>query len=145
MPDKVKQETIFSAFNEPLSTAKLSQHLLAARTLSPVFNNHALIQVINMNLTSVKLYLGTKIGKVTPVPDIHLVENHDFKSPTVTRHKLPEIDLMGYTMSSAQQQKLLALLKNYADLFASEDDHLPCLRIMLTCLHLKMIPWDEHL
>ena len=102
MPDKVKQETIFSAFIEPLSTAKLPQHLLAARTLSPVFNNHALIQVINMNLTSVKLYLGTKIGKVTPVPDIHLVENHDFKSPTVTTHELPEIDLMGSTMSSAQ-------------------------------------------
>lgn len=102
LPDKVKARNPFRAFIEPLSTNELPQHLLAARTLSPGFNNHALIQVMNMNSISMKLHQGTKIGEVTPVADIHLVENHDSTSPTVTTDELLEIDLMGSTMSSAQ-------------------------------------------
>ena len=79
--EEVKFKSPLSALIEPPASAKLPQHLLATRTLSPVLNNHVLIQIMNMSPTSVKLYQGTKIGEVTPLADIHLVETQDSKSP----------------------------------------------------------------
>ena len=46
LPDKVKVRNTVSAFIEPLDTDELPQHLLAARTLSPVFNDHAQFSMI---------------------------------------------------------------------------------------------------
>ena len=126
-----------SVLIEPLATAKLPHHLLAARTLSPVLNNHALIQVMNMSPTSVKLYQGTKIGEMTSLADIHLVETQDSKSPGINTcdHELPKIDMTGSTMSPAQQQELLTLLKQYTDLFATEDDPLGRTAVVRHTIH----------
>ena len=123
LPEEVKLKSPLSPLIEPLATAKLPQHLLAARTLRPVLNNHALIQIINTSPISMKLYQGTKIGKVTPLADIHFVETQDSKSPAINTCELPYIDMTGSTMSPSQHQELLALLKHY-DEFATEDDPL---------------------
>ena len=99
LPVEVKLKSPLSALIESLATAKLPQHLLAARTHSPVLNNHALIQIMNMSPTSVKLYQGNKIGEVTPLADIHLVETQDSKSPAINTCEFPNIDVTGSTVS----------------------------------------------
>jgi len=124
LPNEIELVDLQSALIEPLATVKLPQHLLAARTLSPIVNDHAPIQIMNMSPTSVKLYQDTKIGEVTPLADVYLVETEDSDPPALNTYKLPSIDLTGAAISIPQRKELLALLKKYADLFATEDDPL---------------------
>ena len=140
LPDEVRFRSPLSALIEPLATAKLPQHLLAVRTLSPVLNNHALIQIMNMSPTSVKLYQGTKIGEATPLADVCLVETQNSNLPALNTCELPDIDLTGSTMSPAQHQELLALLNKYVDLFATEDDPLGRTSVVRHTIHTDSPP-----
>jgi len=79
LPNEIELVNPQSALIEPLAIAKLPQHLLAPRTLNPILNDHALIQIMNISPTSVKLYQGVKIGEVTPLADVYLVETEGQK------------------------------------------------------------------
>jgi len=70
----------------------------------------------------VKLYRSTKIGEVTPLVDVRLMEAQDSNPPVLNTCEFPDIDLTGSTIPPTQHQELLALLKQYVDLFATEDD-----------------------
>ena len=72
-----------------------------------------------MSPTSVQLYQSTKIGEVTPLADVYLVE-----TPALNTCELPSIDLIGSAISTPQCIELLALLKKYAQLLTTDDDPL---------------------
>ena len=79
---------------------------------------------MNMSHTSVKLYQSTKIGEVTPLADVYLVETEDSDPPALNTCNLPSIDLTGSAISTPEHRELLALLQKYADLLATDDDPL---------------------
>ena len=124
LPERIKSRNPLSTQID-LATAKLLHHLCAARTLSPVFNDCAIIQVMNISPTPVTTYQGTKIGEITPLADIHLVETQHSPSPAPTSIPvLSDIDLTESPISSTQKQQLLALLQQYSDMFATVDEPL---------------------
>ena len=94
---------------EPSESIKLPQHLIAARTFSPVVRgDHALMQIMNISPAAVTIYKGTKMGKITPLSDLLMVESTE--QPTVPQPVPPNINLSDSNLSSDQQKELLALI-----------------------------------
>ena len=110
-----------SVLMEPLSIAKVPQHMLMGRTFSPVHNgNLALIQVMNISPTPLTIHQGTKLGEYTPLADLLLIDSTcPDHLPSIAAFALTDIDLSTCELSPTQQQQLLALLQDYADLFAT--------------------------
>ena len=101
---KIKKST--QCFNQSPSYVPLytTTTLHAARTLSPVFNNCAVIQVVNISPTSMTIYQGTKIREVAPLADIHLIKTQHSPSPA---HIIPvflDINLTESPISLTQKQ-----------------------------------------
>lgn len=76
LPDHVKSMDLSSVLIEPLSTAKVPQHVLMGRTFSPVYTgNLALIQVMNISPTPLTIHQGTKLGEYTSLADLLLIDS----------------------------------------------------------------------
>lgn len=140
LPEVVKSRNPSSVLTDSLATAKLPQHLLVARTLSPVFNYCALLQIMNISPTSVTIYQGTKLGEVTPLADICLIETQHPPSPAAAIPVLPDIDLTESTISPTQKGKLLALLQQYNGLFATQDELLRRTSVVKHAIHTEGPP-----
>ena len=121
LPDDVKPMDLSSVLIEPLSTAKVPQHVLMGRTFSPVHNgNLAVMQVMNISPTPLTIHQGTKLGEYTPLAELLLVDSAGPGHPPSTgASALTDIDLSTCELSPTQQQQLLALLQDYEDLFAT--------------------------
>ena len=68
LPKELREQDVNSILIEPTYNAKLPQHLMVARALSPVLSGrHALLQVMNNSPTAATIYKGTKVGIATPL------------------------------------------------------------------------------
>ena len=101
---------------------KLPQHIIAARTLSPILgDNHAFTWVMNISPEAVTIYKGTSVGNITPLPELLMADA--IEQPV--SHCVPlGVDSIDLRLSSDQQQELLALLHQFRDLFATKDQPL---------------------
>ena len=69
LPDEAKGMNLSSILIEPLDVEK-SPQILVARTFSAVnSDNHAVIQVMNINPTPVTIYQSTTLGQFTPLSE----------------------------------------------------------------------------
>jgi len=119
LPDALSQQDLNGILIEPSETIKLPQHVIAARTISPVLNgNQALIQVINVSPAPVTIYKNTRVGDITPLSELLTV---DATEQPLSQSAPLNVDL---TDSSDQQAELHALLDQYSDLFATKEQAL---------------------
>lgn len=108
LPDEVLQGNFSGILIEPSNTVKLPQHVIAARTISSIVcGNRALIEVINISPTAVTIYKNTKVGTITPLSELLMVDTN--KQP-LPQSDLSNIDLTESDLSSDQRQQLLTLL-----------------------------------
>ena len=124
LPDEAKGMNLSSILIEPLDVEK-SPQILVARTFSAVnSDNHAVIQVMNINPTPVTIYQSTTLGQFTPLSELLLVDSQQPTSLGVTSFPVSDIDLTSSELSPTQQQELLALLQDYSGLFATDNGSL---------------------
>ena len=120
LPTKWGQHDFNSILIEPSENIKLPQHLIAARTLSPIVRgDHAFIQIMNISPAATTIYKGTKVGTITPLSELLMVES--IEQPFFPQSVPPNIDLTDTDLSPDQLQELLALLHQYSNLFATKD------------------------
>ena len=96
----------------------LPTHIHVARTLSSVtMGRKVILQVMNTCPTPVKIYKGMKLGEATPRCSVLLIDEEDQTAPD---HKwlLPEINLDFTDLTFTEKKQLLALLAEFADIFA---------------------------
>ena len=121
LPDELKSMALSNILIEPLAITNAPNHLLVARTLSPVFNGaQAVVQIMNLSPTTVTIYQGTKLREFTPQTELMLVESPQQQPNKLTTSTVPDVDLTQCSLSHEHQQDLLAL----------------------TCLQLLMGHWD---
>lgn len=144
LPDEVKSMGLSNILIEPQAITNAPNHVLIARTLSPVFNGtQAFVQIINLSPTTVTIYQGTKLGEFTPQTELLLVESpqQQQQQPSkLTSSTLPDVDLAHCTLSPKQQQDLLALLHEYSDLFATADEPLGRTAVVQHAIHTEGPP-----
>ena len=85
--------------------------------------DHAYIQIMNISPAAITIYKGTKVGNITPLSELLMVESTE--QPFLPQPVPPNIDLTDSDLSPDQQQELLALPHQYSD-----------------CLLLKISPLD---
>ena len=91
LPKELRQQDVNSILIEPTDNAKLPQHLMAARALSPVLSGrHALLQVMNSSPTAATIYKGTKVGIATPLSELLMVDAIEQSSMS---QPAPNVDL----------------------------------------------------
>ena len=128
LPNGVTQQNFSSVLIEPLHTSRLPKHRIAARTISPTSSSKcAVIQVMNIIPAAVTVYKGTKVGNITPLSDLLIVDNEYIDHPPSPMPDLPNIDLTKSGLSSDQQQSC---------------SH--CYTNIVICLPLMNSPWDVH-
>ena len=79
---------------------------------------------MNISPAAVTIYKGTKVGNITSLSDLLMVDNEHIDHPPSPTPDLPNIDLTKSGLSSDQQQKLFTLLHQYSDLFATNEQPL---------------------
>ena len=135
LPKELRQQDVNSILIEPTDNTKLPQHLMTARTLSPVLSNRrALLQVMNISPTAVTIYKGTKLGTITPLSELCMVDATEQSSVSQSALDVdftesmsqfaPNVDFTESDLSAGQQQELLTLLHQYKDLFAIKNQPL---------------------
>ena len=135
LPKELMEQDVNSILIEPTDNAKLPQHLMAARALSPVLSGRrALLQVMNSSPTAATIYKGTKVGIATLLSELLMVDAIEQSSmsqpaPNVDLTESmsqfdPNVDFTDSDLSTDQQRELLALLHQYRDLFAIKDQPL---------------------
>ena len=89
--------------------------LINYRSLSSCCNNQVTIQVLNVSPSSVTLYKGMSLGKVTPGDDVLLVceESTETHAPGLSFD-----DLHLPNLSETEKSTLLGLLAEFSDVFA---------------------------
>ena len=89
---ELKQQDVNSILIEPTDNTKLPQHLMVGRTISPVLSDrhmHALLQVMNISPTAVTIYKGTKVGTITPLSELCMVDAIEHSSMS---QSTPDVD-----------------------------------------------------
>ena len=76
------------------------------------------MQVINISPGPIKVYRGMKLGQIIPKQNILIVEQDDMKMCNSSPYT-PEVNLDSSTVSSLDKMKLLDLLTEYSDVFAT--------------------------
>lgn len=84
-------------------------------------NNKVLLQVMNVSPSPVKMYKGMRLGCITPVQNILVVEKGG--QPAVNVPPVPQVNLETSDLSLAEKAKLLDLLTEFADVFVEKG---PC-------------------
>ena len=97
----------------------LPKYLCIARSLATVTSDDKVIlQVMNISPGPIEVYRGMKLGQIIPKQNILVVKQDDMKmynsSPCT-----PEVNLDSSTLSSLDKTKLLDLLTEYSDVFAT--------------------------
>ena len=134
LPKELRQQDVNSILIEPTDNTKLPQHLMAARTCSPVLSDRcALLQMMKPSPTDITIYKGTKVGTITPLSELCMVDATEQSSMSQSASHVdftesisqfaPNVDFTELDLSTGQQQ-LLTLLHQYKDLFAIKNQPL---------------------
>ena len=109
-----------AGFIEPSNTtAGLPKHVCVARSLSKVMpNNEVILQIMNVSPSPVKMYKGMRLGCITPVQNILVVEKGG--QPAVNIPPVPQVNLETSDLSPAEKARLLDLLTEFADVFVEK-------------------------
>ena len=96
-----------AGFTEPSSTtAGLLKHVCVTQSLSKVMpNNKVLLQIMNVSPSPVKMYKGTRLGCITPVQNIVVVEKGS--QPVVDVPPVPQVNLETSDLPPAERQSYL--------------------------------------
>ena len=118
LPKELRQQDVNSILIEPTDNTKLPQHLMAARTCSPVLSDRcALLQVMKTSPTDITIYKGTKVGTITPLSELCMVDATEQSSMSQSAPDVdftesmsqfaPNVDFTELDLSTGQQQELL--------------------------------------
>ena len=150
LPKELRQQDVNSILIEPTDNTKLPQHLMVARTRSPILSDRcALLQVMNISPTAITIYKGTKVGTITPLSELCMVDATKQSSMsqsvphvdfTESMSKFaPNVDFTELDLSAGQQQ-LLTLLHQYKDLFAIKNQPLGCTSVVKHTIYTEGSP-----
>ena len=129
LPKELRQQDENSILIELTVNTKLPQHLMAARTLSPVLSDwRALLQVMNISPTAVTIYEENKVGTIKLLSELFMVDANEQSSMSQSTPDVdftesmsqfvPNVHFTESDFSAGQQQEFFTLLHQYKDLFA---------------------------
>ena len=106
---------------EPSDTiGNLPKHLCVARSLATITpDNMVIVQVMNVSPSPVKVYRGMKLGQITPRESILIINQGDVKAHN-NNSCAPDFNLDSSILSPSEEAKLLDLLSEYSDIFATQ-------------------------
>ena len=97
----------------------LPKYLCVARSLSTITPaNKVILQVMNISPSPIKVYKGMKLGQIVSKQNV-LVVGQDDMTIQNSHGYTPEINLESSTLLPAEKTKLLDLLTEYSDIFAT--------------------------
>lgn len=95
---------------------------------------------MNISPTPLTIHQGTKLGEYTPLAELLLIDTPDSSHSPAPTSILPDVDLSQCELSPTQQQELLALLRDYEDLFATEGGPLGRISVVQHGIHTEGPP-----
>ena len=101
------------------TTGSLPNYLCVAWSLTTVIpGNRVILQVMNISPSLIKIYKGMKLAQIIPKQNILVVDQSDMETQG-SNTCVPEINMDSSLLSSTEKTKLLDLLSEYSDVFAT--------------------------